>query len=256
MLIDTHAHLQMDRYDNDRDAVIARAVEAGVGCIINASFDLPSSQQAVKLAEEHQNLYAALGVHPHDAKLLDDSTYNALRELAKHPKVVAIGETGLDYYRDLSPRPLQKSAFEKQLRLAAEVDLPVIIHNRDAHEDTIAILRQYADQVRGVMHCFSGDIAFADNCIQMGLYVSFAGPVTYPKSDELRAVAAHVPPDSFFVETDCPYLTPQFKRGKRNEPSYVKSVARKIAEIRRTTFPEIARITTSNARALFELTGQ
>ena len=256
MLIDTHAHMQMDRYDNDRDEVITRAVEAGVGCIINASFDLPSSQQAVKLAEEYQDLYAAVGVHPHDAKLLDDSTYNALRELAKHPKVVAIGEIGLDYYRDLSPRPVQKSAFEKLLRLAAEVDLPVIIHNRDAHEDTMAILSQHADQVRGVMHCFSGDIAFADNCIQMGLYVSFAGPVTYPKSDELRAVADHVPPGSFFVETDCPYLTPQFKRGKRNEPSYVKSVAKKIAEIRRTTFPEIARVTTSNARALFGLADQ
>lgn len=251
MLIDTHAHLQMNKYDSDRNEAVARAVEAGVECIINASFDLPSSQRAVELAEEHENLYAAVGVHPHDAKLLDHKAYDALRELAKHPKVVAIGEMGLDYYRDLSPRSIQKLAFEKQLRLAAEVDLPVIVHNRDAHQDTIAILKQHADQLRGVMHCFSGDIAFADNCIQLGLYISFAGPITYPKSHELRNVAAHVPENSFFVETDCPYLTPQFKRGKRNEPSYVKVVAKKIAEIRRVTFPEIARLTTSNARAMF-----
>ena len=251
MLIDTHAHLQMDKYDSDRDEVIARAVEAGVEYIINASFDLPSSQQAVELAEEYENLYATVGIHPHDAKLLDDKAYDALRELAKHPKVVAIGEMGLDYYRDLSPRPIQKLAFEKLLRLAADSDLPVIVHNRDAHQDTMAILKQHAGQLRGVMHCFSGDIAFADDCIQMGLYISFTGPITYPKSHELRDVVAHVPEDRFFVETDCPYLTPQFKRGERNEPSYVKAVAKKIAEIRRVTLPEIERLTTSNARAMF-----
>ena len=226
MLIDTHAHLQMDKYDNDRDEVITRAAETGVEYIINASFDLPSSQQAVKLAEEYENLYAAVGVHPHDAKLLDDKTLEVLRDLAGHPKVVAIGETGLDYYRDLSPRSVQKSAFEKQLRLAAEVDLPVIIHNRDAHKDTLDILREHAGRVSGVMHCFSGDVAFADDCIQMGLYVSFAGPVTFPKSYQLRDVVAHVAWDKFLVETDCPYLAPQFRRGKRNEPSYVKAVAK------------------------------
>ena len=207
------------------------------------------------MAEKHKNLYAAIGVHPHDAKLLDDRTLHALRELAKHPKVVAIGEMGLDYYRDLSPRSVQKLAFEKQINLAIEVGLPIIVHNRDAHEDVLDILSEYADQVKGVMHCFSGDITFADACIQMGFYVSFAGPVTYPKSDELRNVAAHVPEDKFFVETDCPYLAPQFRRGKRNEPSYVKAVAKKIAEIRHTTYPEVARITTSNAKVFFGLTG-
>ncbi len=251
MLIDTHAHLQMKDYNNDRDEVIARAAAEGVNYIINASFDLPSSQQAVKLAEEYENLYAAVGVHPHDAKSLDDRTLEALRELSKHPKVVAIGEMGLDFYRDLSPRSIQKSAFEKQLRLAEDVGLPVIIHDREAHEDTLKILRQHSDQARGVMHCFSGDTNFADECIDMGLYISFTGPVTYPKSHQLREVVAHVPWDRFFVETDCPYLTPQFRRGKRNEPSYVKAVAKKIAEIRRTTFPETARRTTANAKALF-----
>jgi len=253
MLIDTHAHLQMKDYNNDRDEVISRAAEAGVRYIINASFDLPSSQQAVKLAEEYKNLYAAVGMHPHDARLLDDKTLDILRDLAGHPKVVAIGEMGLDYYRDLSPRSVQKTAFEKQLRLAQEVGLPVIIHNRDAHKDTLEILRRHSGQVRGVMHCFSGDLDFADACIRMGLYISFAGPVTYPKSQPLREVAAQVQWEKFFVETDCPYLAPQFKRGKRNEPSYVKAVAKKIAEIRRATFPETARITTENARAFFKI---
>ena len=251
MLIDTHAHLQMKDYNNDRDEVIARAAAEGIDYIINASFDLPSSQQAVKLAEEYENLYAAVGLHPHDAKLLDDKTLEALRELSKHPKVVAIGEIGLDFYRDLSPRSVQKSAFEKQLRLAEDVGLPVIVHDREAHEDTLKMLRKHSDQIRGVMHCFSGDSDFADECIDMGLHISFTGPVTYPKSHQLREVVAHVPWDRFFVETDCPYLTPQFRRGKRNEPSYVKAVAKKIAEIRRTTFPETARRTTANAKALF-----
>ena len=251
MLIDTHAHLQMNDYDDDRDDVVARATGAGVKYIINASFDLASSQQAVKLTEEYENLYAAVGVHPHDAKLLNSETLDALRDLAEHPKVVAIGETGLDYYRDLSPRHIQKSAFEKQICLAEEVDLPIIIHNRESHEDTLEILQRYSGQVRGVMHCFSGDGDFADNCIQLGLYISFAGPVTYRNSQQLRNIATHVQSDKFFVETDCPYLAPQFKRGKRNEPSYVKAVAKKIAEIRHTTFPEIARITTANAKTLF-----
>ena len=253
MLIDTHAHLQMRDYDADRKEVIARAIEADVKCIINASFDLPSSQQAVKLAEENENIYAAVGVHPHDARTFDGKVLDALLELAEHPKVVAIGEIGLDYYRNLSPRPVQKTVFEMQIDLAREAGLPVIIHNRDAHEDILEILRRHPGQFRGVMHCFSGDQQFADNCIQMGLCVSFAGPVTYPNARQLREVVAHIQMDKFFLETDCPYLAPQFKRGKRNEPSYMKAVARKVAEIRHITLPEIARITTENAGRLFEI---
>ncbi len=251
MLIDTHAHLQMSKFDEDRDAAIARAAEAGVDLIVNVGIDLPSCREAVKLAEDHENLYAAVGVHPHDARTLDDKTLGALRDLASHPKVVAIGETGLDYYRDLSPRPIQRSAFERLLSLAEEVDLPVIIHDREAHRDILEILDPYSDRVRGVMHCFSGDKDFADKCIRMGLHISFTGTVTYPNSHKLREVVAYVPADRFFVETDCPYLTPQFKRGKRNEPAYVRAVAKKIAEIRCTTFPEIARVTTENAETFF-----
>jgi TatD DNase family protein len=253
MIIDTHAHLQMKDYNSDRDAVLKRAKEAGVDYIINASFDLPSSQQAVKLAEEHENLFASVGVHPHDAKTLDDRAFDALRDLAKHPKVVAIGEIGLDYYRDLSPRPLQRIVFERQMLLAQKVGLPIIIHNRDSHDDMLAILKKNLNGMSGVMHCFSGDQDFADQCLGMGLYISFAGPVTYPNALVLQKVAGNIPDDRFFIETDCPYLSPQFMRGKRNEPSYVKAIAKKMAEIRHTTFPEISRISSSNAMNFFKI---
>jgi TatD DNase family protein len=253
MIIDTHAHLQMKDYNSDRDAVLARAKEAGVDYIINASFDLPSCQQAVKLAEEHENLFASVGIHPHDAKTLDDRAFDALRELAKHPKVVAIGEIGLDYYRDLSPRPLQRAVFERQMSLAHELRLPIIIHNRDSHDDMLAILKNNLKGTIGVMHCFSGDQDFADQCLEMGLYISFAGPVTYPNAHVLQMVAKNIPDDSFFIETDCPYLSPQFMRGKRNEPSYIKAIAKKIAELRHSTFPEISRISTENAKSLFKI---
>ncbi|HGJ66371.1 TPA: TatD family deoxyribonuclease [bacterium] len=253
MLIDTHAHLQMKDFKSDLDNVLRRAKDAGVDYIINSSFDIPSSQDAVKLAEKYDNLYASVGIHPHDAKALDDKAYQVLQELAKHPKVIAIGEIGLDYYRDLSPRSLQKEAFEKQMALAHEVGLPIIIHNRDSHEDMLTILRQNLNGLGGVMHCFSGDQDFADACLALGLYISFAGPVTYPNAPILRKIASDIQSDRFFVETDCPYLAPQIMRGKRNEPAYVKAVAQKIAEVRRTTLPEIGKISTDNAKRLFRL---
>jgi len=253
MLIDTHAHLQMKDYKSDLDRVLERAKEAGVDYIINSSFDISSSKDAVKLAEKYDNLYASVGIHPHDAKTLNDESIKTLKELAKHPKVVAIGEMGLDYYRDLSPRPLQKEAFKRQIELAHEVGLPIIIHNRDSHDDMLAILRQHMNGLGGVMHCFSGDQDFADACLDLGLYISFAGPVTYPNAPALREIAENVLSDRFFVETDCPYLAPQFMRGKRNEPSYVKAIAQKIAEVRKTTLPEIGRISTENAKRLFEI---
>jgi TatD DNase family protein len=253
MMIDTHAHLQMKDYNSDRDAVLKRAKEAGVDYIINASFDLPSSQQAVKLAEEHENLFASVGIHPHDAKTLDDKVFDALSDLAKHPKVVAIGEIGLDYYRDLSPRPLQRTVFERQMLLAHKVGLPIIIHNRDSHDDMLAILKNNLNGMSEVMHCFSGDQDFADQCLEMGLYISFAGPVTYPNALVLQKVAGNIPDDRFFIETDCPYLSPQFMRGKRNEPSYIKAIAKKMAEIRHTTFSEISRISSSNAMNFFKI---
>jgi TatD DNase family protein len=251
MLIDTH--LQMKDYRTDLENVLERAKDAGVDYIINASFDLPSSHQAIKIAEEYENLFVAVGIHPHDAKTLNDETFKTLRELAKNPKVVAIGEIGLDYYRDLSPRSIQKEAFEKQMTLAHEVELPIIIHNRDSHDDMLAILKQSLNGLGGVMHCFSGNQDFVDACLQLGLYISFAGPVTYPNASTLQEIAANVSADRFFVETDCPYLAPQFMRGKRNEPSYIKAIAKKIAELRKTTLPEISRISTENAKSLFKI---
>ena len=253
MLIDTHSHLQMSDYETDRDNVISSALESDVDCMINASFDLVSSWQSVKLSESYQNLYAAVGIHPHDADMLDDDALHALWDMANHPKVIAIGETGLDYYRDLSPRDVQKASFEKHIKLALELDMPIIIHNRDAHDDVLKILEKHQNSLSGVMHCFSGDQAFADKCIQLGLYISFAGNITYSNASQIREVAARTPADKFFIETDCPYLTPQFRRGKRNEPSYLKATAKKIAEIRHTTFPEIARMTTDNAKKLFRI---
>ncbi len=251
MLIDTHAHLQMNDYDPDRDDVIKRAYESDVKCIINASFDLESSWKSVKIVDEADNLYTAVGIHPHDADSLDEDAILALWDMANHPKVIAIGETGLDYYRDLSPRHIQRKAFERQIKLALDVNLPIIVHNRDAFNDTLDILNQYKGKLRGVMHCFSGDIGFAEKCIELGFYISFAGNITYSNANMLREVAASVPDSSFFLETDCPYLTPQFKRGKRNEPAYLKAIAKKIAELRHTTFPDIARLTTKNAFELF-----
>jgi len=253
MLIDTHAHLQMKDYNSDRKAVLDRAKEAGVEYIINASFDVPSSQSAIRLAEEYESLFSAVGIHPHDSKTLDDKALGTLKELAQNKKVVAIGETGLDYYRDLSPRSIQRSAFIAQMALARELGLPIIIHNRDSHDDMLAILKENLNGLDGVMHCFSGDQDFADKCLELGLYISFAGPVTYPNSHVLQKIAANVPKDRFFIETDCPYLSPQFMRGKRNEPSYIKAVARKIAELRHATLPEISRFTSDNAHALFKL---
>ena len=168
-------------------------------------------------------------------------------------QVVAIGEIGLDYYRDLSPRPLQRAVFEKLMSLAYELKLPIIIHNRDSHDDMLAILKKNLNGMSGVMHCFSGDQNFADQCLEMGLYVSFAGPVTYPNAHVLHKVVQNIPDDRFFIETDCPYLSPQFMRGKRNEPSYIKAIAKKIAELRHTTFPEISRISTENAKSFFKI---
>lgn len=251
MLIDTHAHLQMSDYNEDRDLVISRAVEAGVTCIVNASYDLASSWQAIKLSEEYSNLYASVGVHPHDAYTLDEETFNALWDISNHPKVIAIGETGLDYYRNRSPRDVQKKSFERHIELSLEFNLPIIVHNRNAHDDVLKILNEYKGKLRGVMHCFSGDLDFALRCIEIGFYISFAGNITYTNATTLREVASKVPDKKLMIETDCPFLTPQFKRGQRNEPSYIKGIAKKLAEIRQVALPDISQLTTKNAQELF-----
>jgi TatD DNase family protein len=253
VLVDSHAHVQVHQFDSDRDAVIAAAFAAGIGHMIVPGVDLDSSRAAVALAARYPGqLFAAIGTHPHDATTLTDEVLAAQRTLAASPGVVAIGEIGLDYYRDLSPRDVQREALARQLLLARELDLPVILHNRDSHADLVASVRAVAGS-RGVFHCFIGDMAMARDALDLGFYLSFAGPVAFPRNVELAEVAAWAPEDRILVETDCPYLTPPPYRGKRNEPRHVALVAERLVELRGTTLDHIAAVTTRNAAVLFGL---
>ncbi len=251
MLVDSHAHIQLDNYDTDRDSVLTRAQKAGVHAILVIGFDMQTSRDAIALTEAYEGLYATVGVHPHDAKDFGEKTLGMFRELASHSKVIALGEMGLDYYRNLSPSTLQKSAFDRQLDLAEELNLPVVIHNREAYHDILPILKARSNRIRGVMHCFSGDVDIMRQTVDLGFYIGIGGPVTYRKSNDLQSVAREVPADLLLVETDCPWLAPQFRRGKRNEPAYVRSTAEKIAELRGVSLEEVAEITTRNFERLF-----
>ncbi|OAT86151.1 hydrolase TatD [Desulfotomaculum copahuensis] len=237
--------------------MLDRARAAGVVLIINAGYDLPSSRRAVDLAAEYDFIYAAVGVHPHEVAGLPADYLDTVRELSRQAKVVAIGEIGLDYYRDLSPREVQRRVFREQLALAKELNLPVVIHDRDAHGDVLDILRKDgAGPGGGVLHCFAGSLEMAAACLEMGFYISFAGPVTYPNARRPKEVAAAVPLERLLVETDSPYLTPQAHRGKRNEPAYVRYVAEQIAALRGIAPAELARAATANARRVFGLPGE
>jgi TatD DNase family protein len=251
MLIDSHAHIQLDRFDADREAVLERAQAAGVHAILVIGFDLETSRGAIELAEKYDQIYATVGMHPHDARDLDDETVRIFRDLTTHPKVVALGEMGLDYYRDLSPRPVQQEAFERQLDLAEELNLPIVIHNREAYHDILPILGARRGKIRGVMHCFSGDVEIMHQSLALGFYIGIGGPVTYRKSDALQEVARKVPADALLVETDCPWLAPQFRRGRRNEPAYVCATAEKIAGLRGISLEAIGEMTTQNFEDLF-----
>ncbi len=251
MLIDTHAHLAWEDFSADRDAVLARARAAGVHAIVTIGIDLESDARCVELADRHPELWAAVGIHPNDSRAFTDAEWDRLESLARHPRVVAIGETGLDWYRDSATPEHQRESFRRQLDLARRLDKPVVIHCRDAMADVLAVLRAEPAPVRAVMHCFSGDEKDAAECAAMGLYLSFAGPLTYPKAEALRRAAAAAPEDRIFVETDCPFLAPQERRGKRNEPAYVAATARRLAEVRGVPFEDLARRTTENARRFF-----
>jgi TatD DNase family protein len=261
MLVDTHAHLDFSKFDADRPAVIERARTAGVAAIVNVGTDLQSSQRAVSLAEEYEALYAAVGMHPHDAKRLDGAALAGLRELAQKAKVVAIGEIGLDYYRNLSPPEVQRRAFQAQLAWAARLGKPVIIHDRDAHEDIMKALSEWAEELDsstlagrlGVLHTFSGNLSMAQKAINLGFYISISGPVTYRNAGQLPDIVRALPLNRLLVETDCPFLAPEPHRGKRNEPAFARLVAERIAELKGITFEELAQATTANARRLFEL---
>jgi TatD DNase family protein len=258
-LIDTHAHLDFPQFDADREAVIERARRAGVAAIVNVGTDLVSSRRAVALAQEYPDVYAAVGMHPHDAKKLDGAALAELRELAHHREVVAVGEIGLDFYRDLSPRDVQRRAFQAQLAWAAKLAKPVVIHDRDAHDEIMEILSDWAAGLKnsplagrlGVLHTFSGDLAMAEEAVALGFYLSISGPVTYKNARRLPDVVGALPLDRLLVETDCPYLAPHPHRGKRNEPANVRLVAERIADLRGVTARELAAATTANAQRLF-----
>ena len=251
MLIDSHAHLDFNQFDDDRDQVVARAREAGLSAIVNVGTDLGSSERSIELAGRHSMVYATVGVHPHDARTLSSDALKRLAELAGREKVVAIGEIGLDFYRDRSPRDLQRDAFRRQIRLAVELGMPLVIHDRDAHQETLQILRdEEAHRVGGVLHCFSGDLKMAWEGIAMGFLIAFGGPITYGGGIK-QQIARQIPLDRILVETDCPFLTPVPHRGKRNEPANVRHVAEKLARLRGIEFEEAAEATTENAVRLF-----
>ena len=253
-LVDSHAHVQMRQFNADRAQVIAAAFAAGVAQMVTPGVDVPTSKLAIALAEQYpQRIFAAVGTHPHDASTLSDAALAEQRELARLPHVVAIGEIGLDYYGNLSPREVQRDALTRQFALAREVDLPIILHNRESHADMVELLRSDGQGLRGVFHCFIGDQAMARDALDLGFYLSFAGPVTFPKNIELAAVAAWAPLDRILVETDCPYLTPTPFRGQRNEPRHVVQTARRIAELRGLAPDQLAEATTRNAATLFRL---
>ncbi|MFH1502254.1 MAG: TatD family hydrolase [Candidatus Eisenbacteria bacterium] len=260
VLSDTHAHLNLKDYSRDREEVIARARAAGIGLLVNVGFSVQTSRESIELADSHDFIYASVGVHPHDASDLTESALRNLRSMADHPRVVAVGETGLDYYRDLSPREAQREAFRAQIRLAREVGLPLIIHNRDALDDVISIIdEERASEVGGVMHCFPGDAAYADEVVARGFHVGIGGPVTYGRSGRLADVAREVPAPRLLIETDAPWLTPEPHRGlarkhgkrPRNEPAFVADVAATIAGIRGVGVDDVVRGTTGNAMKLF-----
>ncbi|MGG0464749.1 TatD family hydrolase [Priestia aryabhattai] len=252
MLFDTHVHLNAEQYEDDLQEVINRALEKGVQNMVVVGFDEPTIKKAIQIAETYEFIYASVGWHPVDAIDMTDEHLAWIEELAQHPKVVALGEMGLDYHWDKSPKEVQKDVFRRQIRLARKVNLPIIIHNRDATEDVVTILKEeHVEEVGGIMHCFTGSIEVAKKCMDMNMYISFGGPVTFKNAKKPKEVAAELPLDKLLIETDCPYLTPHPFRGKRNEPGYVSYVAEQIAELKGITYEELADITTANAKKLF-----
>jgi TatD DNase family protein len=251
-LIDSHAHLDDRAFSKDRAAVIARAFAEEIG-IITIGGDLRSSREAVRLAERHRRIWATVGAHPHGAKDVDADTLTEFERLAKRDVVVAIGEIGLDYYRDLSPRDVQRKAFAEQLDLARRLGLPVCLHNRESTDDLLEILRETGGPHRGVVHSFLGGPDLALQFLDLGLHLGIGGPVTFPRNSVLREAVRAVPIEGLLIETDCPYLTPVPYRGRRNEPSYVRYVADDIAQIKGISIEETSRRTTENTVRLFGL---
>jgi TatD DNase family protein len=253
MYIDTHAHLTFPEFELDLPEVIERAKKARVEAIINIALDDEAVKKSLQLSKDYPDyIFTGAGLHPHEASQWNDSTYEKFSSLAKEHKLIAIGETGLDYHYKLSPADLQKKVFRSFLQMAQELDLPAVIHSREAARDTIDIIREEnKGKLKGVLHCFAGDMELGRAALEMGFYISFTNNITYPKADLIRAAAKEIPLDRIMIETDCPFLSPQVFRGQRNEPSYVVKVAEKIAEIKGSTVEDVALATTGNARRLF-----
>jgi TatD DNase family protein len=254
MLIDTHCHLDFKDFDNDRDDVLKAARDIGVKAIINVGSSMEGTERSVQIAQDNDFIYAAAGIHPHEADSVTENDLKLFTGFLDKPKVVAIGEIGLDYYRNISSKENQKKLFISLLKIAKDAELPLIIHNREAHKDMIDILKNImGNSVRGVMHCFSGDEAFLKTCLDMGFFISFTCNITYKNAGNLREIAKLAPMDRLLVETDAPYLSPRHFRGKRNEPAYVRYAAEEIAGIKGMDFDKVSEITTNNAIKLFNL---
>ena len=256
MLIDSHAHIQGKEYAGETEAVIARAREVGVATIIavGGAGDMSSNNQAVALAAQFENVYATVGMHPHDAKDVGAAELRSLRELASQPKVVAVGETGLDYYYNHSPHEMQRRVFAQFIHMARDTKLPIVVHERDAAKEAEDLLRcEGAGELRGVIHCFTGNYEAARAYLDLGFYLSFTGIITFKNAEPLREVVRKVPLERIFVETDSPYLTPVPHRGKRNEPAYVRFVAETIAQLKGIELDEVARLTTAGVKSLFRI---
>lgn len=254
MLFDTHAHYDDDAFDEDRDEVIKKVFESGVTCVLNASSNIASSEKSVSLAQRYDFIYAAVGVHPHDAQEADDDTVPTLTRFASGRKVVAIGEIGLDYYYDNSPRDIQKQWFIRQINLAKDIKLPIIIHDRESHEDVMNIVKsEGAASVGGIFHCFSGSVEMARDVLKNNFHIAVGGSLTFKNAKRPVEVVEYVPMDRLLLETDCPYMTPHPFRGRRNDSTYLRLVAEKVAQIKGLTLEEIIEVTTKNAKTLFKI---
>ena len=255
LLFDTHAHLGLDNfYDRDLEDVLQRADQAGVHWIATVGINLKESQKALDIAKSHDRVVAVVGIHPHEATAVTDAALETMAGIAQHEKVVAYGEIGLDFYRNHSPRESQITAFREQIRLAKRLGLPIVIHDRDAHVETLTILKEEkAEEVGGIIHCFSGNPRMAWECITMGFLISIPGTVTFRKAKQIQEVVRDIPLDYLLVETDCPYLTPVPHRGKRNEPAFVRYTAKAIADLKELSLSDVARMTSRNARGIFRM---
>ena len=257
MLIDTHAHLEMPEFKRDLEAVIQKAKESGVEYIFTVGTEKKDWKRALEIANSQPSIYAILGVHPHNAKEIDDQTYPMLKELCRNGKVKAFGEIGLDFFRNLSPRDIQLKRFREQVGLAKGLGLPIVVHDREAHQETMEILRsEKAEECGGIIHCFSGDYEMAKVCMDMGFYISVPGSITFKNAESFREIVKRIPLESLLLETDAPFLTPEPFRGKRNEPSYVRYTAQKVAEVKKVSFEKVAEVTTENAMRIYRLSNE